>query len=169
MVNYTLYLANLSLENSFVKPDRRYRLMGIEPFPYLERGHQKSDLQWLQTNAYYQSRRKALGADVAIFFTGGTNANAITYSNQHLYSAFADRGIIVWAVEPIVPKTNTCGALAQPTLMNWVIFSVGGTRVLSLPVTLQRPIAAITIKKRICAVTPPTASLFPNMALKCIP
>ena len=126
VVNYTLYLANLSLENSFVKPDRRYRLMGIEPFPYLERGHQKSDLQWLQTNAYYQSRRKALGADVAIFFTGSASANAITYSNQYDYSSYADRGIIVLGGRAYYPETNTCGALAQLTPAHELGHILGG-------------------------------------------
>ena len=114
VVNYTLFLANQSLENSFIPPDRRYRLMGIEEFPYVERGEQKSDLQWLRMNPYYQSRRKATGADIGVFFTGGTNANAIAYSNTSTSSTYSERGITVLGGAAYHPNTNVCG-VAQLT------------------------------------------------------
>ena len=114
VVNYVLFLANQSLENSFVPPDRRYRLLGVEEFPYVERGHQKSDLQWLRMNPYYQSRRRATGADVGIFFTGGPNANALAYSNTGTGGSYADRGITILGGSAYHPDTSVCG-VAQLT------------------------------------------------------
>ena len=92
---YSVYIANQSLRNSMLPPQMRYRLIDIQLFPYQERDKLKSDLVYLKSLPYYQETRKALAADVGVFFLGTDGYGGYAYSNTGSGGRYSERGIAV--------------------------------------------------------------------------
>ena len=108
-IAHTLFVANDSLNNSMVPPHYRYRLVGVEMFPYEERDVLKADLVFLRNNPYYQARRKALGADVALFYFGTDGYGAMAYSNGGTGGSYVDRGLMVMDAYYLTDDFERCG------------------------------------------------------------
>ena len=92
---YGMYLANRAADNSMLPPTMRYRLVGIERFDYEERDQLKSDLIFLRNLPHYQARRRALGADIGLFYLGTQGYGGYAYSNGGANANYRDRGIAV--------------------------------------------------------------------------
>ena len=106
--NHAVNTANEALKQSLISPEKRFRLVAVEEFPYEERDDLKGDLMWFRNNPHYQATRRAHAADVGVVLFGTAGFGGLAYSNYATTTAFVERGVLVIDGTYLLPDFDDC-------------------------------------------------------------